>query len=445
MTHNTTTSHSIDNMLWDLEKLILNTHDFGELIRNIVDGMLFELGYLKHGYKIVVLSLPNPETLTLDRAAISQTDEAKMALQLTPVPFKKILIPLSNKENLLCEVLRTKTSTKTRRMYDILTPIFTEEQADTIQRSLGIKSILIYPLVSQEKIQGVLNFSLDKELEEIKDEELVLLRRFTDIAALAVQNVTLFQEVKDAYTKLEKSYEDLKTLDRLKDEFVSITSHDLRTPLTIMRTHLWRVIYQLSDSIKDQKTLELIKISYESTERMIKLVNNTLTISQIDAGKFALHKEKGRLEPLLTAINEEFQDLAASRHIGLALELPNEPLPDLMLDKDRVREVITNLISNALNYTQNEKGTVKVKLEKLENNAKISITDNGKGISKEDMERLFKKFGRLEHELSVYSSSATGIGLGLYISKQLVELHGGEIIVESVKDQGSTFSFTLPL
>lgn len=432
-------------MLWDLEKLILNTHDFGELIRNIVDGMLFELGYLKHGYKIVVLSLPNPKTMTLDRAAISQTNEAKMALQLTPVPFKKILIPLSNKENLLCEVLRTKTSTKTRRMYDILTPIFTEEQADTIQRSLGIKSILIYPLVSQEKIQGVLNFSLDKELEEIKEEELILLRRFTDIAALAVQNVTLFQEVKDAYIKLEKSYEDLKTLDRLKDEFVSITSHDLRTPLTIMRTHLWRVIYQLSDTIKDQKTLELIKISYESTERMIKLVNNTLTISQIDAGKFALHKEKGRLEPLLTAINEEFQDLASARHIKLALELPKESLPELNFDKDRVREVITNLISNALNYTQNDKGDVKMCLAKDGESAKISITDNGKGINKEDLERLFKKFGRLEHELSVYNSSATGIGLGLYISKQLVELHGGVISVKSEADKGSTFSFTLPI
>ncbi|MFO0704264.1 MAG: ATP-binding protein [Patescibacteria group bacterium] len=102
-------------------------------------------------------------------------------------------------------------------------------------------------------------------------------------------------------------------------------------------------------------------------------------------------------------------------------------------------------MSNALNYTQNGHGEIRLKLEKVDNFAKVSVSDNGKGITKEDMERLFKKFGRLEHELSVYSSSATGVGLGLYISKQLIELHGGQISVDSEIGKGSTFSFTLPI
>jgi signal transduction histidine kinase len=321
----------------------------------------------------------------------------------------------------------------------------------------------IIPLKYQDNTLGFVSISGKKTGEAFSYDDVKTLEDIAQKSIYAIQKALIYESTKEfnkklevkvdsatnalksAYDKLEKSYEDLKALDRLKDEFVSITSHDLRTPLTIMRTHLWRVIYQLSDSVKDQKTLDLIKISYESTERMIKLVNNTLTISQIDAGKFALHKEKGRIESLLTAINEEFQDFASTRRIRLSLTLPNESLPEFSFDRDRVREVITNLISNALNYTQNDKGEVTISLTEDKGFAKISIIDNGKGISKEDIDRLFKKFGRLEHELSVYSSSATGIGLGLYISKQLVELHGGQITVESEKDKGSTFSFTLPL
>ncbi|MFO0704259.1 MAG: ATP-binding protein [Patescibacteria group bacterium] len=379
-----------------------------------------------------------------------------------------------NSTNINATELTKINSLRHLNWIDIDHPIIADEIDDSLikaeNKEFDIAKILennnyaaLFPLRSYDQTGGFLLAGIKNNNSAYNVQEVAMIQKMLEELSIAVVRSQIFekvnnfnsilkkevntstQQLQDAYAKLEKSYEDLKTLDRLKDEFVSITSHDLRTPLTIMRTHLWRVIYQLADNIKDPKTFDLIKISYDSTERMIKLVNNTLTISQIDAGKFALHKDKQNLASLLELIVDEFQDFAATRQMKLSLELPKEPLPEVVIDKDRVREVVTNLISNALNYTQNGHGEIKLKLEKVDNFAKVSVSDNGKGITKEDMERLFKKFGRLEHELSVYSSSATGVGLGLYISKQLIELHGGQISVDSEIGKGSTFSFTVPI
>lgn len=267
-------------------------------------------------------------------------------------------------------------------------------------------------------------------------------KHFNDELAVRVSDAT--RDLSQAYEKLEKSYEDLKQLDKLKDEFVSITSHDLRTPLTIMRTHLWRVIYQCAETIKSPDTLHLIKTSYESVERMIKLVNNTLTISQIDAGHYKLRPEIQDLAPLAKAAVADFEQLAASKSVKMFFKAPPPPVPFFAFDKDRIREVMTNLLTNALNYTP-PGGSVTLTLTYEKSTAHVAVSDTGKGIPTEDKEKLFKKFGRLEHELSVYSSAATGIGLGLYICKTLVELHQGTIWVESTPEVGSTFHFTLPV
>jgi GAF domain-containing protein len=159
------------DLLWDLEKLILSTLEYDELIRKIVDGMLYELGYLKLGYKIVVLSLVNTANSTLDRVAISQTEEAKRALQLTPVPFKKIIIPLNHSENLLTKVAQTRKYDTSSKMFDVLTPVMTVDESNSLQQNLGITSIIAFPLISQDKVVGVLSFSLGKQTHEVSTEE----------------------------------------------------------------------------------------------------------------------------------------------------------------------------------------------------------------------------------------------------------------------------------
>jgi signal transduction histidine kinase len=250
-------------------------------------------------------------------------------------------------------------------------------------------------------------------------------------------------ELKQAYEKLHKSFEDLKTLDHMKDEFLSITSHDLRTPLTIVRSYLWLILNTKKDSITDPKAVEYLDICLTSTNRLIRLVNNTLTVSRIEAGHIEIKPDKNDIEPVIEDVVNEFQTMAQEKNITFTFEKPSKQLPTTMFDKDRIREVLVNLVGNAMHYTT--KGGITIKSEQKDQFIVVSVTDTGKGIEPENISKMFKKFGRLESALDTYTPDATGTGLGLYISKSIVELHKGKIWVESEAGKGSTFSFSLPI
>src|SRR3989344_4963802 len=228
--------------LWRLEKIILDSLDFRDVVQKIVDSVLSELGYLKLGYRIVVLALVDNEKKVLKRISISQTAEAKKALEVTPVPFHEIDIPLTEIENLCTKAVVNSQPYTTHDWYEILRPSYTADEAKLVQKVVGIKTSMIFPVMAKGTPIGILIFSMIKDENEVSEEERDLIRGFTDVVGLAVQNAKLYSSLEETKKKLEFANTRLKELDKLKDDFVSVASHELRTPMTAIKSYIWMAL-----------------------------------------------------------------------------------------------------------------------------------------------------------------------------------------------------------
>ncbi len=252
-------------------------------------------------------------------------------------------------------------------------------------------------------------------------------------------NITLQEEVDRATSELRDANEKLKQLDKLKDEFVSLASHELRTPMTAVKSYTWMVLNGKADTPEKQK--EYLNIVYVSVERLLHLVNDMLDISRIESGRVQMAPVVFDMNEMAALVQNEFMAKATERHIDLQLVKADQPA-NVNADKNKMQEVVENLVSNAVKFTP-ENGHITISITHQDGKVKTSITDTGKGISQEDSQKLFKKFGRLDNSLTGMSSEP-GTGLGLFICKQYTELNGGTIWVESEVGKGATFAFTLP-
>ena len=245
---------------------------------------------------------------------------------------------------------------------------------------------------------------------------------------------------------ITRSFERLAEASRLKSEFVSIVSHQLRTPLSNMK---W--IADLLVSGKGNANQgEYFLMLKENSSRMQELVNDLLTVSRIEEGKLIAKREEFSFEDLLKEVALNFKPMIQATNITVRLELPKK-IPNVFADPLQIRQVLSNLLDNAINYTGKATGAVlkdgtkkraiTMRLKDKGRNLRFEIEDTGVGIPKEDQKYLFQKFFRsgniLRHETQ-------GSGLGLYIAKAIVTKSGGEIGFHSIEHKGSTFWFTIP-
>ena len=221
----------------------------------------------------------------------------------------------------------------------------------------------------------------------------------------------------------------------IEDEFISTVSHELRTPLTSIRGFS-QTLLSSWDKLKEADITLYIKIFDEQSDRLIHLVEDVLSVSKMNAGVDVLKKVdvNGVIKKIIPIFTEQYK----TRTFSLELS-PN--LPPSRLDEDKFEQIMTNLIDNAAKYSGDDK-TVIISTEPEANMILIKVKDEGVGIKKEDYGKLFKKFSRLENHLT---STTQGNGLGLYITKQLVEKMGGEISFESEENIGTTFSVRVPI
>jgi len=239
--------------------------------------------------------------------------------------------------------------------------------------------------------------------------------------------------------QLQKAYDDLKKLDKAKSEFISIASHQLRTPLTAIKGYISMILEgdygPISDKVK--KPLENI---YKSNERLIKLVNDLLDLSRIESGRIILEKRETSIEDIIKSVIEELKIEADKKGIYLRFKKPEEKIEKLFIDPEKIRNVIMNVIDNSIRYTQ--KGGVSIWIEKPRVNwLRIVISDTGSGMTKEEVSKIFQSFSRAAAGTKLYTE---GAGLGLYIARRFVELHGGRIWAESKgRGKGSTFYIEL--
>lgn len=232
---------------------------------------------------------------------------------------------------------------------------------------------------------------------------------------------------------------ELELLNNSKDEFISLASHQLRTPATAIKQLLGFLTEGLYGDLPPQ-IAKILEKAYESNERQLSIVNSLLNVAQVDAGKVILNRASVDAVQLLRDILEDYQDIFLSRKQIGSLELVAEQPILVKVDSEYMRMAIENLIDNASKYTP-DGGQITVTISQDGESVFIHIADTGVGISKDEIKKLFNKFSRIPNEMS---QKVGGSGLGLYWLKKVIELHGGKIEINSKVGEGATFTVVLP-
>jgi nitrogen-specific signal transduction histidine kinase len=230
-----------------------------------------------------------------------------------------------------------------------------------------------------------------------------------------------------------------RQLERAKSEFVSLASHQLRTPATGVKAF----IALLSDGYAgklNEKQLHFLSNAYKANERQLTIINDLLNVASIESGRIALKKTHVDIIELIKSIAEEYKPQAIEKKQKLTLGLPESPLY-AEIDEARFKMILDNLLSNAKKYTP-EKGHINIRVVKTSKNIFIHVKDSGSGISKKDLSKLFAKFSRIDNPKNI---DIEGSGLGLYLAKYLAKLHDGDILVKSKLNHGSTFTIKIPV
>jgi two-component system, sensor histidine kinase and response regulator len=229
-------------------------------------------------------------------------------------------------------------------------------------------------------------------------------------------------------------------INRSKDEFIALASHQLRTPATAVKQYIGMILEGYAGDISPDQE-RFLRSAYESNERQIQVVNDILRVAKLDLKKINLKRAEIDVGKLVESILTDSASLFENRNQNIKYSVPKKPI-EALVDTEYIRMALGNIIDNASKYTPQGK-TITVKVGRCDNadHALVSIIDEGVGIADDDLDKLFKKFSRIDNPLSV---KVGGTGLGLYWSNEIVQLHGGEIDVRSATGGGTTFNIHLP-
>lgn len=225
-----------------------------------------------------------------------------------------------------------------------------------------------------------------------------------------------------------------------QSDFINLTSHQLRTPLSGMKW-LLELLQKSRTGSLNSKQKNFIEKIYQSNERMIALVNDLLEVSRIEAGESRVYLQPTDMVPIVRALIKEREKDIKKKNLQISFTTEQEPFPQVMTEVNKVKQVISNLVSNAISFTL-EGGKIEIDLKRQDGTVLFKIADSGVGIPKDQQSMIFNKFFR---GTNVRTLETTGTGLGLYIAKTFIEACGGKIWFKSEENKGTTFYFTLPL
>ena len=272
------------------------------------------------------------------------------------------------------------------------------------------------------------------------DETLVRLRK-------VLEERQRFVRLKDFADQLERANQELRKIDAMKSEFVSVASHELRTPLAAIKNAVQLMLSGKTGEINENQE-KFLSMAERNINRLTNILNDLLNLSRIESGKIELKFENIELKAMIELTASSLRPHADGKSIQIEVEIP-EQLPAVYGDQEKIEQILTNLIGNAIKFTP-DGGKILISVKPLSHDKKegygnmvaISVKDTGIGIPAEHLDAIFEKFHQVERSLN---RSVSGTGLGLAITKGLVEAHQGKILVESEVGNGSTFTFTLPI
>jgi signal transduction histidine kinase len=289
------------------------------------------------------------------------------------------------------------------------------------------RSILGVPMTIKDRPIGVLEALNKRGNAYFGEEDIQVLTTFANQAAVAIENTRLV-------AALNKAYQKLNDLDRRKSDFIAIASHELRTPLNLILGYA----AMLQEDTGGKSTPQLEGV-LKGAQQLRALIDDMINLQHVDAGSAELTAVSFRVSKLVEAVVEQVNDVVQAKSQTLRVDVA-DPKLTLVADWDKTRLALNNLVSNAVKFTPPQ-GTIEIACKLVNDEVQVCVADNGIGIPKKDLERIFERFYQVEPHIA---RKHGGLGLGLAISKSLIELHGGRIWCESVEGKGSRFTFTLP-
>jgi signal transduction histidine kinase len=313
------------------------------------------------------------------------------------------------------------------------------EDVELIRKMFGLKVVCCVKLTAPQRLVGVLVIGYTEDLPQgLSEFDRSLFLRLSEAVGIAIDHRILFAENQHMVGQLQRSNERLKLLDRTKDDFISMASHQLRTPLTSVKGYVSMVLDGDAGELSEQQR-KLLNQSFVSSQRMAYLISDLLNVSRLRTGKFVIESAPCDLSKVIEQEVSQLIETAKSRDLTLAYHKPKH-FPALMLDENKLRQVIMNFIDNAIYYTPGG-GHIDVYLEDKPESIEFRVVDDGVGVPRSEQHHLFSKFYRAKNAQGMRPD---GTGLGIFMAKKVIIAQGGAIIFKSKEGKGSIFGFTFP-
>ena len=302
-----------------------------------------------------------------------------------------------------------------------------EEFADSFEAMVSNLKTKQKELTEAKEDMEELARSLEKKVEE----------RTKDLKAAQQRTLHILSDLTDAKNRLERETKELEKVLKIKSDFISTVSHELRTPLAAIKESIAIVLDGVTGNVTESQT-EFLNMAKRNVDRLGRLINDILDFQKLESGKMVFNMQKNDMNEVVKETGNTMATLANQKDLEFSLEL-EENLPQFTFDKDKIIQVLTNLVSNAIKFT--DKGGISIKTSSKGNGIYVAVHDTGIGIKEEDIPKLFREFEQLEKG---EDRKTGGTGLGLAISKKMIEGHDGRIWAVSEYGAGSTFTFFLP-
>lgn len=296
-----------------------------------------------------------------------------------------------------------------------------------------------YIVLGYKKSGSPFNATDNRVLEIIANEMVIAIQNSMQFEEIQAFNLTLQEKVKEATHELKRTNKKLIALDDAKDEFISMASHQLRTPLTSIKGYLSMMLEGDLGKISAQQQ-KALKEAFGSSQRMVFLIADFLNVSRIKTGKFIIEARAVDLPQIVEEEITQLREMASSREVSLLYEPPGS-FPQVKLDDNKIRQVMMNMVDNAIYYTP-QGGDVQIQLYVSGQEVVFKVIDSGIGVPKREQHKLFTKFFRAAN---ARKARPDGTGLGLFMAQKIIVEQGGAVIFESTENKGSTFGFRFPL
>lgn len=312
---------------------------------------------------------------------------------------------------------------------------YPEESIARVIKKMPIKTLYEVKLVVRRHLVGVLIVGFYEPVSAMSENQTLLIDRLSESIGVALDNKLLFEENQHIVRQLRVSNNKLRELDEAKDDFVSMASHQLRTPLTSVKGYVSMVLEGDAGKVNESQR-KLLTQSYYSSQRMVYLIADLLNVSRLRTGKFVINNAPVNLADVVEEEIAQLKETAANRDLTLTYEKPKK-FPELMLDETKIRQIIMNFSDNAIYYTP-AGGHINIKLIDTPTAVELRVVDDGIGVPKSERAHLFTKFYRAGN---ARKARPDGTGLGLFMAKKVIIAQGGALIFESKEGKGSTFGF----